>query len=198
MCFRGQGLIRNRSFRNRSPQCYAQTASKWSVLNAIFAQERRKWSYQLLMKPNALEAHKSEQKALSHISLITWRRLSKFSDFHKNLINPQELMKEIYGKSEFNSQTLQVLREKARQEASQEGTPTLNSFQAWRTESEARRQNRPCCWSWRRIISRRTKIILSSLGNQVLGRQAIVEGLAQRAGSERRSSRNRAENVWWC
>ena len=63
-----------------------------------------------------------------------------------NQIDPQELMKEIYGKIGIQPSNAGSKR-KARQESSQEGTPTLNSLARDLTELAREGKNRSSCWS---------------------------------------------------
>jgi len=102
-----------------------------------------------------------------------------------NQIDPQELMKEIYGKIGIQPSNAGSKR-KARQESSQEGTPTLNSLARDLTELAREGKIDPVVGredEVRRIIqiiSRRTKNNPVLVGEPGVGKTAIVEGLAQR------------------
>lgn len=103
-----------------------------------------------------------------------------------NQIDPQELMKEIYGKIGIQPSNAAASKRKARQESSQEGTPTLNSLARDLTELAREGKIDPVVGredEVRRIIqiiSRRTKNNPVLVGEPGVGKTAIVEGLAQR------------------
>ena len=103
-----------------------------------------------------------------------------------NQIDPQELMKEIYGKIGIQPSNAASSKRKARQESSQEGTPTLNSLARDLTELAREGKIDPVVGredEVRRIIqiiSRRTKNNPVLVGEPGVGKTAIVEGLAQR------------------
>ena len=133
------------------------------------------------------------------INLITWRSIST-KILRDKQIDPQDLMKKSTVKSEFNLQNAGSKR-KARQESSQEGTPTLNSL-ARLNRISSWRQNRPVVGredEVRRIIQIiavvRNKPVL--VGEPGVGKTAIVEGLAQRmvSGSSRRNRRKAFDDV---
>ena len=103
-----------------------------------------------------------------------------------NQVDPQELMKEIYGKIGIQPANSGAAKRKARQESSQEGTPTLNSLARDLTELARQGKIDPVVGredEVRRIIqiiSRRTKNNPVLVGDPGVGKTAIVEGLAQR------------------
>ena len=103
-----------------------------------------------------------------------------------NQIDPQELMKEIYGKIGIQPSNAAASKRKARQESSQEGTPTLDSLARDLTELAREGKIDPVVGredEVRRIIqiiSRRTKNNPVLVGEPGVGKTAIVEGLAQR------------------
>lgn len=103
-----------------------------------------------------------------------------------NQVDPQELMKEIYGKIGIQPASSGAAKRKARQESSQEGTPTLNSLARDLTELARQGKIDPVVGredEVRRIIqiiSRRTKNNPVLVGEPGVGKTAIVEGLAQR------------------
>ena len=103
-----------------------------------------------------------------------------------NQVDPQELMKEIYGKIGIQPASSGAAKRKARQESNQEGTPTLNSLARDLTELARQGKIDPVVGredEVRRIIqiiSRRTKNNPVLVGEPGVGKTAIVEGLAQR------------------
>ena len=103
-----------------------------------------------------------------------------------NQVDPQELMKEIYGKIGIQPASSGAAKRKARQESSQEGTPTLNGLARDLTELARQGKIDPVVGredEVRRIIqiiSRRTKNNPVLVGEPGVGKTAIVEGLAQR------------------
>ena len=103
-----------------------------------------------------------------------------------NQVDPQELMKEIYGKIGIQPASSGAAKRKARQESSQEGTPTLNSLARDLTELARQGKIDPVVGREEevrriiQIISRRTKNNPVLVGEPGVGKTAIVEGLAQR------------------
>lgn len=103
-----------------------------------------------------------------------------------NQVDPQELMKEIYGKIGIQPANSGVAKRKARQESSQEGTPTLNGLARDLTELARQGKIDPVIGREEevrriiQIISRRTKNNPVLVGEPGVGKTAIVEGLAQR------------------
>lgn len=103
-----------------------------------------------------------------------------------NQVDPQELMKEIYGKIGIQPANSGAAKRKARQESSQEGTPTLNSLARDLTELARQGKIDPVVGREEevrriiQIISRRTKNNPVLVGEPGVGKTAIVEGLAQR------------------
>ena len=103
-----------------------------------------------------------------------------------NQVDPQELMKEIYGKIGIQPANSGAAKRKARQESSQEGTPTLNGLARDLTELARQGKIDPVVGREEevrriiQIISRRTKNNPVLVGEPGVGKTAIVEGLAQR------------------
>ncbi len=103
-----------------------------------------------------------------------------------NQVDPQELMKEIYGKIGIQPASSGAVKRKARQESSQEGTPTLNGLARDLTELARQGKIDPVVGREEevrriiQIISRRTKNNPVLVGEPGVGKTAIVEGLAQR------------------
>ena len=103
-----------------------------------------------------------------------------------NQVDPQELMKEIYGKIGIQPANSGAAKKKARQDSNQEGTPTLNGLARDLTELAHQGKIDPVVGREEevrriiQIISRRTKNNPVLVGEPGVGKTAIVEGLAQR------------------
>ena len=103
-----------------------------------------------------------------------------------NQVDPQELMKEIYGKIGIQPASSGAAKRKARQESSQEGTPTLNGLARDLTEFARDNQIDPVVGrdeEVRRLVQilvRRSKNNPVLVGEPGVGKTAIVEGFAQR------------------